>query len=202
MTDHQFTLYMTSQWFMVIATLLLGAIAIWGDWIKAKLIGPRLVVDILNPMGEATQFSDGVASRHYHLIVRNKIKSSPAHNVRVLMTGLSRPTADGRYGNSTLSGGVQFVWQFKDSVPQFPVIGSPLICDLGNIRQDGPFTLATMFRPIYLDTTINSNQRAKVTVQAVSDECVSPPLNVEISWDGKWEEDTGRMAEHVVIKVV
>jgi hypothetical protein len=132
MTCDQFTAYMTSQWFMVAATLLLGIIAIWGDWIKAKLLAPRLTVEILNPRGEATQFSDGVMSRHYHLIIKNQRKSSKAHNVRVLMTALARPAADGWYGSSPLSGGVQLVWQYKDSIPQFPVIGSPLICDLGS----------------------------------------------------------------------
>jgi len=200
MTNEQFIIYMTSQWFMVIATLLLGAIAIWGDWIKAKLFAPRLTVEILNEKGEATKFSDGVMSRHYHLVIKNHRKSSPAHNVRVLMIGFARPIADGRYGNSPLSGGLQLVWQFKDSIPQFPVIGSPLICDLGNVRQDGTFTLTTMFRPVYLDTNINKNQKAKVTVQAVSDEGESEPLAIEIAWDGIWEEDTARMAEHLVIK--
>lgn len=202
MTDSQFTIYMTSQWFMVIATLLLGIIAIWGDWIKAKLFAPRLTVELLNSIGESTKFSDGVMSRHYHLIIKNNRKSSPAHNVRVLMTGLSRPAADGSYGSSPLSGGVQLVWQFKDTIPQFPVIGTPLICDLGNIRKDGVFSLATMFRPVYLDTAINANQKAKVTVQAVYDEGESSPLDIEIAWDGNWTEDSTRMAEHLVIKVV
>jgi hypothetical protein len=73
---------------------------------------------------------------------------------------------------------------------------------LGNIRKDSPFLLATMFRPIYLDTTININQRAKVSVQAVSDEGESAPLDIEIAWDGIWQEDAALMAEHLVIKVI
>lgn len=202
MDNGQFTVYMISQWFMVVATLSLGIIAIWGDWIKAKFFSARLTVEILKPQGEAAQFNDGVQSRHYHLVIKNQRRHSLAHNVRVLITGLARPTADGRYGSSPLAGVIQLVWQYKDSVPQFPVIGPPLICDLGNIPQGKSFSLATMYCPCNLDTTINKDQKAKVTVQAVCDEGESCPLDIEIAWDGKWEADAARMAEHLVIKVL
>jgi hypothetical protein len=49
---------------------------------------------------------------------------------------------------------------------------------------------------------LNPGEKVQVEVLAVSDEVESPPIRFDISWDGKWSEDTQEMKRHFVVKKV
>ncbi len=202
MTEKQFLIQTVIQIATVAATLLLGVIAIWGDFIKAKLLGPRLRLSLFDSEGERINLADGTNARYYHLRVTNARRSAQAKNVRVVVTKIVRPAADGSIPEETLSGPVQLIWQHGHSIPQYPTVGPSLNCDLGYLLKDKGFNLTLLFVPNNVDSKVIANQKIRVQAIAVSDETESNPLTVEITWDGTWTEDAKEMRKHMVVKEI
>ncbi len=200
MSETQFTTYMISQWVLVVGTLLLAAVALWGHLIRARFLGPRLQIALKSPLGEASKFSDGVLSRYYHLRITNRRRAAPAHNVRVVVKAVFRPRADETMVPAPLSGPVQLTWQFQGQKPQFQTIGAESVCDLGYIREGEDFTLSALYRAISFDPRLAGGQKMIVSLVALSDELESNQLNLEIAWDGDWSRDPKEMSRHLVIK--
>jgi len=165
-----------------------------------RWLGPKLRIALKNPKGEVSMFNDGVLSRYYHLRVWNERRAAPAHNVRIVIKSLYRPSADGTMSQITLSGPLQMAWQFQGSNPQFQTIGAESTCDLGCLRQGEVFRLSTLFHHISFNSTIESGQKIIVGIIALSDEVESNELKLEIAWDGNWSEDSDEMLRHMVIK--
>jgi hypothetical protein len=202
MTNEQFWIQTAVQIASAVAAVLVAILAIWGDAIRARLVGPKLTLRLFDPSGERINLTGGSHARYYHMRVANERKSARAHNVRVVLTRVRRPSADGTFPPDSLSGPVQLTWQHGHSLPQYPTIGPAINCDLGCIVKDQAFFLTTMFVPNNLDVQVRENQRIVIEAIAVSDETESNPLCVEISWNGKWSEDTKEMANHLVVKEV
>jgi hypothetical protein len=202
MTKSQFLIQTIIQIATVAATLLLGVIAIWGDFIKAKLLGPKLRLSLFDSEGERINLTDGTNARYYHLRVTNARRSAQAKNVRVVVIKIVRPAADGSIPEETLSGPVQLIWQHGHSMPQYPTVGPSLNCDLGCLLKDGGFNLSLQFVPNNVDPNVLANQKMQVQAIAVSDETESNPLTVEIAWDGTWTEVAKEMRKHMVVKEI
>jgi len=191
---------MICQWTLAMATIGLAAVALWGHIIRARWFGPKLRIALQNAKGEASEFSDGVMSRYYHLRVRNKRRAAPAHNVRVVVKALYRPRADDTMISAPLSGPVQLAWQFQGSKPQFQTIGAESICDLGYIRQGEDFRLSALYHSISFNTILPAGQRMTVSLVALADEVESNQLDLQIAWDGTWSPDAEEMSTHLVVK--
>jgi len=185
-----------------VGTLLVAAIAIWGNLIRSWWSGPKLKVSLHNPMGELTNLNDGTAVRYYHLRVANSRKWSPAHNVRVLLTKIFQPAADGRWVDRSFSGPLQLTWQFPQFHVRFPFIGPDDISDLGCIVKGHQFAITPYVVPNNFNGYVGPNQRIKVEVIAVADNGQSKPVLIEIAWDGNWSDDTAEMSRHLVVKEV
>jgi hypothetical protein len=186
----------------VVATLILAALAIWGQSVRAKLVGPKLTLSLLDPLGERIPMGPaGTPSRWYHLRVVNERRSAPAKNVRVVIDKVSRPSADGQFRPTALSGHLQLAWQHGNTLPQYPTLGPPLNADLGWLAS-GEFHLKVLIIPNHVSMHLKAGEKMLIEVLAVSDETESAPLCLEISWDGRWSEDSSEMARHLVIKPV
>lgn len=202
MTETQYWIQTGVQIGTVVATLLLGTIAIWGDLIKAKLLGPKLHLSLFDPAGERINLTDGTNARYYHLRVTNTRRSAQAQNVRVVLTKIVRPAADGSIPEETLSGPIQLTWQHSHSMPQYPTLGPPINCDLGCVLKDKGFVLSLMFVPNNIDPKVLAKQTMRVEAIAVSDQTESKPVTIEITWDGVWYEDAKEMSKHMVVKEI
>lgn len=200
MTDNQYFWYMVCQWTLSVGTIILATVAIWGHFIRVRLLGPKLLIALKYKKGAVSMFSDGIVSRYYHLRVWNERRASPAHNVRVVIKSLYRPKADGIMSQTTLSGPLQLAWQFQGSNPQFQTIGAESTCDLGYLRKGEHFQLSALFRNISFDPTVKEGQKLIVGLIALSDEGESNELKLEIAWDGIWSDDSDEIVNHLVIK--
>jgi hypothetical protein len=169
-------------------------------------LGPKLVLRLSDPQGEPIDISNAqggsVSSRYFHLCVSNKHRWSPATNVRVVITGLAKPAADGKLVNQPLSGPLQLMWRFSNFHPIYSIVGPDDICDWGSVRRDSKFQLSPFVFPNNFGGTIEPNGRMRVQVKAVADNAESKSLCVDISWDGHWSDDTLGMANHLVVKEV
>jgi len=202
MSESQFFWYMVCQWAMVVGTLLLAIIALWGHIIKGRWLGPKLKIALKDQKGNKSEFSDGVISRYFHLRVFNERHAAPAHNVRVVIKNIYRPKADGTMCLSPLSGRIQLAWQYQGSNPQFQTIGAESSCDLGYLRQNEPFKLSTLYQSISFDGTVKAGEKIIVDLLALSDETESNVLKIEISWDGSWSNDSDEMVNHLVLRPI
>lgn len=186
------------QGFLAVGTLLLAVIAIWGDWIRHRLLGPKLTINLLDNEGTLTYITDGTPGRYYKLKVSNSRKWSPAINVRVILKKILKPAADGTLAPQVLSGPMQLTWMWL--LPQYPTIGPEEICTFGNLIKGQNFILSPYVKPNNFVGFITPNQNMLIEVQAVADNVESRSLYIEISWDGKWSEDTKQMQQHLVVK--
>ena len=195
-----------AQWVSAIVGAIIAILAIWGEFIRSRLAGPRLAVALLNPDGEKTKWNGpGITptpTRFYHLRVKNGRRWAPAKNVRVVITGLARAIADQSFATLPLSGPLQLEWQFSSMTPQYPVIGPDHTCDLGHVESNVGFSLRTYVTPNNWQGAIAADQRMRVEIRALADNGESEGLFIEIAWDGVWSEDTVEMRRHLVVKTV
>ena len=150
----------------------------------------------------STEPGKSIPSRYYHLRVSNKNRWSQATNVRIVITGLTRPAADGRLVGQPLSGPLQLMWRFTNFHLLYSIVGPDDICDLGHLIRGGKFKLTPFVFPSNFTGTLEPNQRMRVEVKAVADNAESKPLCIDISWNGNWSDDTLDMAKHLVVKEV
>ena len=201
------TLDQAIQLAVAVGTLVVAVVAIWGKRIEFLLgLGPKLILTLHDPQGELmpVSFSDGrsTLARYYHLRVTNKHRWAQGNNVRVVITDLARPAADGRFVSQPLSGPLQLMWRFANFHPLYSTVGPYDICDLGHLQRGEKFMLTPLFSPSNFTTTVEANQKMRVEVKAIADNAESEPLCIEVSWDGQWSDDTLEMAKHLVVKEV
>ena len=197
------------QLFVAIGTIAVAILAIWGDRIRYVIgLRPKLDLTLIDPEGEFVNIGISVdgsttPARYYHLKVSNKNRWSPATNVRVVITGIAIPAADGQYVSQGLTGPLQLTWRFDKFHPaMYSTVGSDDICDLGGIKQGEKFSLTPYIFPNNFQGHLEANRRMLIEVKAIADNAESRTVCIEISWDGKWEDDTKKMAEHLVVKEV
>ncbi len=181
-------------------TLFVAILAIWGHFFRSWLAGPKLEICLHDPQGEVNYLQDGTPARYYHLKVANKRRGAQAKNVRVVLTKILKPAADGTWANQALSGPLQLTWQFPHSHPQYPTIGPDDFCDIGNLIKGKMFILTPYVRPNNFVGFIGPNQRMQIEVMAIADNAESNSLCVEIAWDGNWSDDTLQMQRYLVVK--
>src|SRR2546425_6370564 len=74
--------------FTAIGTVAVAVLAIWGDWFKARLAGPRIRLALRDARGDLTVRANGKKTIYYHVTVTNQRTWSPAKAVRILVAGV------------------------------------------------------------------------------------------------------------------
>jgi hypothetical protein len=177
--------------------------AVWGDWIRSAVAGPKLSVRLRGGNGDLNTRSDGKKQIYHHVVVANQRRWSPAEAVRVVVTALSRRRPDGSFFPEPLLLPLQLTWAFPSVHELLPTVSESDTCDLGSIDEgSGRFRLSTYITPNNFRGYLSGGEAMRVTVVASVYNCTSPPLMIEISWDGQWSTDLADMQRHLVIKEV
>jgi hypothetical protein len=187
--------------FTAIGTVAVAILAIWGDWVRARLVGPKLELALRDPRGELNTRNDGKRELYYHIEVTNGRKWSPARQARVMLTEVEKKIADGSFVRDPLIP-LQLTWAYSAAAGEMlPTIVANQTCDLGCLTENGDrFRLTTYSRPNNFHGFIIAGQTMRATVVAMADNVQSLPLCIEISWDGKWSADSSEMQRHLVVK--
>jgi hypothetical protein len=183
---------------LAVGPLLVAILAIWGDWVRACLAGPRLTLS-LRQDGYLTPRNGGNAI-FYHVEVSNQRIWSPAKAVRVMVVGIEKRRPDGSYFLEPFLP-LQLTWIIPELHEQFPTVTTPDICDLGYLDQHA-FTLSVYRIPLQFPGSISGNEGIRVTLVARAQNGESRPLVIEISWDGTWVADIHQVQKHMVVKEV
>lgn len=82
---------------MAIGTIAVAILAIWGDSIRAKFVGPKLSLVPHNLRGSVVPLTNGRRSIYYHLKVVNNRNTVSATNCRVLLTIMWSKVQNGKF---------------------------------------------------------------------------------------------------------
>jgi hypothetical protein len=173
-----------------IGTLAVAVVAIWGDWIRARLAGPQITLALRDARGDLTTRNDGRKEIYFHISVKNHRLWSPAEAVRVLVVGVAKRRPDGSYLAEPLIAPLQLTWAFPSFHELFPTIADSDTCDFGALdEQTKVFRLTTYITPNNFRGTVIGGEAIRATLVASAHNARSKPLVVEVSWDGVWTTD-------------
>jgi len=188
----------------VLGTLLIAALAIWGEQIRHRATGPKLSIRLHDPEGGLTWFSDGAKARYYHLKVENRRPHAPATRVKIMMREYYSFGPHGNFIRDAAHFPLQLTYIFPNLAGHDPrpTIGSSTLCDIGFVREGDDFRFTTYIIPHTFKSVIKPNERVKIVVRAEADNAMSEELSLEIAWSGTWKEDTQQMAKELVIREI
>jgi len=218
-TDQQFWWNWFAQVAIAIATFLAVLAALFLDWFRGRFFPPQLELTLLDAAGapvvptvahKPTKRPDEfeqieTVSRWYHVQVRNKRRFARARDAQVCLVAVEEQNAAGEYVPRT-TGAIPLAPRHAGVAAPSRVLGSPIQWDLCALYRDlgeGPvFRLTTVIAPA--DITVVSRQAFKMVVhlQARTIEVDTKVLRLELSWNGKWSDDTSEMKNHFVIRAL
>jgi hypothetical protein len=195
----------------VCASSIIAIFAIWGEQIRARFLGPKLVLSLFKPEGEETFVSHAnnefTPIRYYHLKVENKRKGLIAQNVQVILLSIDSPDKGGKNKITSLGGRLPFPWSFRQPIKgmeeksYYSNIGPDDLCDLANMEKGEKLKiLAARWHIIIDQLLIGANQKAVIEAVAVADNTQSNRIKLEISWDGQWPKDDADAPNHIIIR--
>src|SRR5262249_41878965 len=134
--------------FTAIGTVAVAILAIWGDQIKDRLLGPRLGLSLVSAKGDLTRRGDGSKVYYYHLRVTNQKGRNAARGTRVVMQAFSRRAPSGRFVISPLVYPLQLVWTPFEAGETERLVTDESFCDLGYVGEfEKIFRLAAIATP-------------------------------------------------------
>ena len=192
---------------VAVATVAAVLVALFGDWIKARLFRPNLSVSLVSSGGELTTAvllspngeTREEKARFYHLRVRNLVRWPTATQVQVHLIRLEEPGPDGEL-KLKWAGDVPLRWKFQEIHPIARTVGPYADSDLCSVVKGKWLELHPLIVPNNLPARRREKTDIVVSVQARSNEGESNIRRFRISWDGQWEDGESEMIHHLVVK--
>lgn len=192
------------QGLVAFGTLLVAITAIWGEYLRHLLAGPKLEIILENPRGLIAGQGSNKRVILYQLKIINKRRWVVAKNVRILCTAISKKRPDASFTNEPMLFPIPLTWAPSEFTSVESTFASEDLCDLGNVVEGGGnFRLAARWWPNNYPGFLQANDAMRVRL------CISGynfkskiPFDIEISWNGKWSDNLEEMAKHLIIKVV
>jgi hypothetical protein len=197
------------KWNLIINALIaLGLIAvlltaIFGDWIRKKILPVKLTVKILDKNGELTILDNGHKVIYYHLRIISQ-KSSIVHKCRIFLKKIQKRKENGEFEDIPLSVPPRYIWTPSESSPEGVDIVLEKIIDFGYIIDNGKEFKPTV-TPILnsFKGNLGQNETFRYYIETVAENYHPRKLTgIEVSWDGKWPEDLSDMYRHLQIKTL
>ena len=193
------------QIFSAIGSMLVVIIAIWGDWIRTKLVPPKLRIIASNTKGELTTFSPtGVRVIYYHFKVINSRPWSIARNCRVLLKAVSKELPNGEFQNQPLNTTPSFIWTPAEITPQAINLVKEHAFDFGCVSEDfGVFRPVLNIIPNNFQGQVGRNQKIRFSMQASADNFITEINQVfEVAWNGVWTDNLDNMMSNLTIREI
>jgi hypothetical protein len=204
------------NWWVQVAVAVgtLGAVlvALFGQRFQAKFFPPTLSLTLADPDGEKTKvrltWTENNAAkersedaRYYRLRVSNGRRWSPATQVQVVLTRVEEPTADGQFAVSW-AGDVPLIWKHQPLFPPLRTVGPASEVDLCSVVKGKWLQLHPLITPFNLEAIRRTRTSLILSVQAKANECDSGVLQLQVSWDGEWDDGAQEMKRHLVLTII
>jgi len=181
-----------------------AVLAIWGDLIRYKLVGPQLELSLNDPRGHLIPRSNGRHAYFFHLKVQNRRLWSPARDVRVRLESIARRRPDGSFFVEPLVYAIPLAWTPMELNDVQRTIAGTEICDLGFLDENADrFRLSVLITPNDFKGYVLADEAIHVRIVASGQNAtLSKPLFLEIAWDGEWTSDKHDIQKHLVVKEI
>jgi hypothetical protein len=190
---------------IALGTISVAILAIWGDWVKQKLAGPKLIIEVLDSSTGtfAIHKHNNKKAKYLYLKIANKRISSIAVKTRVLINRIEICNTGGTYKEHSISGPLPLYWQFSCVDPTYfpllPSIGPKQTCDIGYIEEGSNFVITTPITLPEYKFEVIANGKLRMELIAIAENAKSKPIYIEIAWDGKWIDDPKEMGKHLTL---
>jgi len=171
---------------------------------------PDLELDANNIRGAAvplTQqpFSATPVAMWYVIKVVNKRPRVPAKSCRVLLKGISKKDAQGKFNDLSFAVPRQFWWAPSETTPQEVTIRTEQPFDLGYVAnaQGDKFNVTLYSQPNAFQGNVSPGETLRYSISLEAENFVSrKPYIIEVAWDGTWSADPEQMKSHLVINPI
>jgi hypothetical protein len=138
--------------------------------------------------------------RYYHLKIWNQRRWSPASSVQVFLTRIEEFGPDGLL-QTNWAGNVPLRWRDQEFVPLVQSVGAAKDVDFCFVRKhEAKLTLMPLLNPNNLSRERIGPCRFVARIEARSNEVDVEPFNLEVAWDGKWDDGDIEMSKHLAVK--
>ncbi len=202
---------------VAVGTLAVAIVAIFGDWVRAWLIPPRLKLE-LRPASLTPQVSvspsTGKPTRvamawYFGLDLVNLRTWRRATNCRVLLAAMYRVQENGALQRESMSVPLQYQWALPQVNPALLTISLRRhAMDFGVLAkaEDGncnPFTPCLYVTTFNFKATVSKDERAWYFLEVAADDMVAQqPQVFEVHWDGEWSDKADEIGKHLAIREV
>lgn len=190
-------------WLSAIGTVAVAVMAIWGDWVRSRLVPPKADLQEHNTRGSVERFPDGVKAIYYHLRVANQRRWMPLKNCRVFLTQVQRRTPDGRFKPIPLPVPLQMMWAPSEFSATVQTIDSYRIIDFGFLVEGSDkFQPSLYVTPYAFQGFVRKDEAVRYVYQIMSDNMTSEEMIYEVAWNGEWCQNLDEMEHCLTIKRV
>jgi hypothetical protein len=188
-------------------TLIVGVIAIWGDFIRSKCSPLKLIIEPQNIKGELTLAINGPNTAkvyYYHLKVVNQSNWQIAKHCRVLLTGMYKKDPNGSFVYTEFNALHPFEWTPAEEGHEYVDITDTHVFDFGRIYENvNSFNVATRRYPNNFKGILMPNETIRycLKIDAVGFRQKKDQI-FEVTWNGQWSDDEEKMKNNVKIKEV
>lgn len=187
-----------------IGTITVVIIAIWGDWLKAKLTPPKLKIVTLNTRGELTKFGNGRRVYFYHFKVINSRPWTIAKNCKVLLKGIYKELPSGQFQNLPLNTNPSFIWTPAEITPQTINLSKEQAFDFGFLAENASeFSPVLNIVPNNFQGFVRAGQKVRFALQPSADNLLTEKYQVfEVAWNGNWSDSLENMMQNITIREI
>lgn len=169
--------------FAALASITIAIAAIWGNWIRSVLAPAKLSIELHDPEGDLTRFSDAQTGKplpppnrvyYYHLKVVNKRRWYSPQNCCVLLKAINKRGPDGKFHPIRLPVPLQFVWAPAELAPRMVPVQKEQIFDFGRITEADPRFVPVLYSySNNFEGFVGPNEAVRYSLEIVSDGYVS-----------------------------
>lgn len=190
-----------------LVSLIVGIIAIWGDWIRSKFSPLKLKIEPQNLNGELTLAVNGPNTAkvyYYHLKLVNQSNWQIARHCRVLLTGMYKKDTTGAFIYTNFNALHPFEWTPAEEGKEYVDITDSHVFDFGRISENSnSFIISTKRYPNNFKGILYPNETIRycLKIDAVGFRQKKHQI-FEVTWNGQWSDDEDIMKHNVVIKEI
>lgn len=189
---------------VALATFAAVLAALFGEQWRAIWFPPRLQLRLLGSAGEKTELRDANGNyvddvRYYYVQVSNARRVNRAEQVQAFLTRIEEPGPSGEL-QTTWFGNIPIRWRDQEVVPLLRTIGAASDLDFLRVERQGGLWLMPLITPHNMPAHRTDKCRFVAHLQARSTQTDSEVLRVLVAWDGKWEDGSAEMQNHLEIR--
>lgn len=205
------TLWNTAfQGLAALGTIAVAILAIWGDWVRARLVPPKLALKPHNIRGTVTKFTSPHPDLNdkrvifYHLKVVNLRPWAPARNCRVLLRAMFKRASNQEFVRLPMAVPAQFVWAPAELTPPSIPLSREQILDFGILLEGSDHFVPKLYSYANdFQGRVHKDEVIRYSLEITADGYSTPQYQeFEVAWDGIWSDNLDKMERSLIIREV